>query len=96
MLVNATNVNSAKVQSLNDSISLLRGDIQGLSPYHWTQGQLQKLVAYFENIYQRTVEERVLKALAFQRMDERFDQVPEAHAKTFQWILERSSTTPNE
>ena len=70
--------------------------MQSLNQFPATKNQLQKLMAYSESIYQTIVEERILKAIGFERMGDRFDQISEAHAKTFDWILERSNAPPAE
>ncbi|KAF4943280.1 hypothetical protein FGADI_13518 [Fusarium gaditjirri] len=79
--------NEAEITSLRRNIDTLRSGLQVnfLSPE--ALGQIRDVVSLSDRATLKVRESCILSALRFQLMDERYDDVAEAHDKTFEWIF---------
>ncbi|KAK1473840.1 hypothetical protein CTAM01_16078 [Colletotrichum tamarilloi] len=80
---------NTRLGELQASIEQLRSSIQASGLDEATKGGLQKLLDIPEEKLDSVAQERVLNALKFDQMNHRFNQVSEAHAKTFKWLFSR-------
>ncbi|KAG4261540.1 hypothetical protein FPRO03_11557 [Fusarium proliferatum] len=84
--------NEAEITSLRRNINALRSGLQVnfLSPE--ALKQIRNVVSLSDRATLKVRESCILTALRFQLMEERYDDVAEAHDKTFEWIFDSSSS----
>src|ERR1700744_3796045 len=90
-LITSAKADSFKLEQLSSRVDHLRGGVAVslLSPT--AQAQLQSLLGISEHANNLIVQQRILANLSFDGMHRRYEDVPEAHSKTFQWIFEHES-----
>ncbi|KAH0432300.1 hypothetical protein CcaCcLH18_06506 [Colletotrichum camelliae] len=76
-----------RLGELQASVEQLRSSIQAPGLDEATKSSLQALLRVPDTELDAVAQERVLNALKFDEMNHRFNQVSEAHAKTFKWIF---------
>ncbi|KAF4499447.1 small s [Fusarium agapanthi] len=83
--------NEAEITSLHRNIDALRSGLQVkfLSPE--ALEQVREVVSLSDRATLKVRESCILTALRFDLMDERYDDVAEAHDKTFEWIFDPSN-----
>ncbi|KAG5780784.1 hypothetical protein H9Q73_005548 [Fusarium xylarioides] len=83
--------NEAEITSLRRNVDTLRSGLQVkfLSPE--ALEQIRDVVSLSEHATLKVRESCILTALRFELMDERYDDVAEAHEKTFKWIFDSSN-----
>ncbi|KAF4436097.1 small s [Fusarium acutatum] len=87
--------NEAELTSLRRNVDTLRSGLQVkfLSPE--ALEQIRDVISLSDRATLRVRESCILTALRFQLMDERYDDVAEAHEKTFEWIFDPSDSDDN-
>lgn len=84
--------NEAEITSLRRNIDALRSGLQVkfLSPE--ALEQIRNVVSLSDRATLKVRESCILTALRFQLMEERYDDIAEAHDKTFEWIFDSSGS----
>lgn len=84
-----------ELRTLSKKLESLRTEnITSLSPE--ALKQIQSLRELPENAIKTIREHRILAALRFEMMDERFHSVQKAHEKTFAWILNDDTSSTDD
>ncbi|KAI1659282.1 hypothetical protein F4813DRAFT_395201 [Daldinia decipiens] len=81
-----------ELQSLSRNIEALRQGTNVSCLSTEALGQIRSLVQLSDEAILKTRQARVLDALRFQLMNERFEDIEEAHERTFDWIFDISAT----
>lgn len=94
MLLQSAKDDATKLEQLQRRLERLRRGVTVRCFSSQAQKQLQELLGISEHACQLLSQQRILKSLAFQDMHGRFETVPDAHKKTFEWLLD--DTAPNQ
>ncbi|KAF5235700.1 hypothetical protein FANTH_11579 [Fusarium anthophilum] len=82
--------NEAEITSLRRNIDTLRSGLQVKFLSRKALEQMREVVSLSDRATLKVRESCILTALRFDLMDERYDDVAEAHDKTFEWIFDPS------
>lgn len=93
-LLQSAKGDATKLEQLQKRLERLRRGVTVRYFSSQAQKQLQELLGISEHACQLLSQQRILKSLAFQDMHGRFETVPDAHKKTFEWLLD--DTAPNQ
>lgn len=93
-LLQSAKDDATKLEQLQKRLERLRCGVTVRCFSPQAQKQLQELLGISEHACQLLSQQRILKSLAFQDMHGRFETVPDAHKKTFKWLL--NDTTPDQ
>ncbi|KAF5988995.1 hypothetical protein FBULB1_1150, partial [Fusarium bulbicola] len=80
--------NEAEITSLRRNIDALRSGLQVKFLSTEALEQIQEVVSLSDRATLKVRESCILTALRFDLMDDRYDDVAEAHDKTFEWIFD--------
>jgi ATPase subunit of ABC transporter with duplicated ATPase domains len=94
MLLQSAKGDATKLEQLQKRLERLRRGVTVRCFSSQAQKQLQELLGISEHACRLLSQQRILKSLAFQDMHGRFETVPDAHKKTFEWLLD--DTAPNQ
>ncbi|KAF5692443.1 hypothetical protein FDENT_2965 [Fusarium denticulatum] len=87
--------NEAEFTSLRRNIDALRSGLQAKILSREALEQIRNVVSLSDRATLKVRESCILTALRFELMDERYDDVAEAHDKTFEWIFASSNSDNN-
>lgn len=90
-LITFGQASESELHSLNRNVEHLRlvNNVSHISPD--TLEQIHSLLSLTDTAILRVRQARVLECLRFQLMNERFEDVEEAHGRTFDWIFDREA-----
>ncbi|KAI0140417.1 hypothetical protein GGR57DRAFT_488135 [Xylariaceae sp. FL1272] len=92
-LVAARGPNSGELGILKQTVEALRGPAAAQSMDSVVIEELQSLVKYSERMVLTARCNLFLKSLRYDKIRERFDDIPKAYSKTFNWLLEEFDYT---
>ncbi|CZR43999.1 uncharacterized protein FPRO_13807 [Fusarium proliferatum ET1] len=84
--------NEVELSSLRQNVDALRSGLQVKFLSLEALEQIRNVVSLSDHATLKVRESCILTALRFQLMDERYDDVAEAHEKTFEWIFDSSNS----
>ncbi|OAL39468.1 hypothetical protein AYO20_01338 [Fonsecaea nubica] len=87
-LVNSAEGLAEKFEFLRKHVEQVRCGTSVASFSPEAQEQIRKLVHLPDDVLLEIKQQRVLKSLAYSDMQTRFEEVPQEHSKTFEWIFE--------
>lgn len=86
--------------SLNHQMALLKDAVARLNPHSKLQDEARTVLDLSHLAVSKVLQNKILEALRFERMERRFENIEEAHNDTFKWLLEgetsNSRTRPTE
>lgn len=83
-----------ELRSLNHQMALLREAVAGLNPHSKLQYEARTVLDLSDLAVSKVLQNKILEALRFEKMESRFDSIEEAHAETFKWLLEDETSSP--
>ncbi|KAK0708830.1 hypothetical protein B0T21DRAFT_270516, partial [Apiosordaria backusii] len=82
--------NTSRVQELQRALDELRKDLRLCSLDEKIEKCIRRVISIHEGALDVYKKERVLQALFFDGIQQRYDMVDEAHAQTFRWLIDGS------
>lgn len=79
-----------ELRCLNRQVAILKDDVMDIKSHSKLQNEARMVLEISELAISKVLQDKILEALRFERMESRFDDIKEAHAKTFSWLLEDS------
>ncbi|KAK5651327.1 hypothetical protein OQA88_12560 [Cercophora sp. LCS_1] len=81
---------TAAVEKDSDNFQRIKNTIDEIMKYitREVHGPLSRLLNMQEEALRRSVSTRILNALSFEGMSARYNMVPEAHVRTFRWMVD--------
>lgn len=76
-----------ELASLNQQLAILKTALAGMSSHSKLQDEARSVLELSDLAVSKVVQDKLLEALRFEKMESRFDNIEEAHAETFKWIL---------
>lgn len=79
-------------RSLNHQLAIMKEAVAGLNPNSKLQDEARTVFDLSDLALSKVLQNSILEALRFERMDSRFDSVKQAHAETFKWLLKEDTS----
>jgi hypothetical protein len=79
------------LRSLNHQLATLKDAVAGMSSNSQLQDAARAFLDLSDLAVSKILQNSILEALRFERMQSRFDSIEEAHAETFKWLLEEET-----
>ncbi|KAL1882804.1 hypothetical protein Daus18300_000442 [Diaporthe australafricana] len=80
-----------ELASLNQQLAILKHALAGMNPHSKLQDEARSVLDLSDLAISKVVQNKLLEALRFEKMESRFDNIEDAHAETFKWILGNES-----
>ncbi|KAG8167626.1 hypothetical protein KVR01_003315 [Diaporthe batatas] len=80
-----------ELRSLNQQLAVLKDAVAGLNPNSKLQDEARAILDLSDLAISKVLQNGILEALRFEKMESRFDSIVEAHPDTFKWLLEEES-----
>lgn len=79
--------------ALNTQLALLRDVVASLNPQSKLHDEAHTVLDLSELAVSKVLQNNILQALRFEKMESRFDSIEEAHIETFKWLLEDETSS---
>lgn len=79
--------------SLNHQLAMLKDAVAALNPNSKLQDEARTVLDLSDLAVSKVLQNSILEALRFKKMDSRFDNIEEAHTETFKWLLEDETSS---
>ena len=86
-LLSGSKEDALKFEALQKHVTQIRQGVVVSSFSLNARAELQQIVCMQEDVFAKVAQERILGALAFKEIHERYEMVDEAHCKTLRWIF---------
>lgn len=77
-----------ELRSLNHQLLALKGAVAGLNAQSKLLDEARTVLELSDLAISKVLQDNILEALRFEKMESRFDSIEEAHTETFKWLLE--------